>query len=574
MEWGASECRAAGPGVLEWSPSGLPNPCGARARSPGGRRRQSAPRLTRPPTHPRGRRKSRCRAPSSCRGGRCRIEQRCQPLDGRGYVRAGGIRCPDRADDGHPRARRGVREIVIAVPPAPEGSPRARRRRHGRHSEGRRQAIACAGYATEAVARVKDRRTVDAGSPPRRPRLARLPDRFRAGRARLSCARMRRRIGSSGTIARPARPGGARELLDDEARVDPAVDRAVTAAFRRRARRGRHCGAGRDRPGRTRREAIDHSQSPRAGALVCDRAGTSKFTDAGTIFVAPEREGIGHSDRLNHVLTTGGAARFRGCRTAADFVRVFTVRRDRARPARDRAVGVRARKRVSRSTRRLSVRVRCAEESARRGKHSGAAAAAAAKPRRLSAGHTSCLINAPIPAGRLGCNQREHRGARPACSRRCARRARDTEFYPDKSHHGAVAQWLASRPLGPAPHGPEKSHRSWRSAPARGTRARGAPKPWRRRPGNPTACYIVEPHRMYQPAPTQAGRRRAHGAQTELHFADEIMAAITRQARRVSHPIQQPERTARFRCAVDTTPRRAGCDRARDEAYAEGSGAR
>jgi histidinol dehydrogenase len=62
--------------------------------------------------------------------------------------------------------------------------------------------------------------------------------------------------------------------------------------------------------------------------LVCDRArDVSQFTAAGTIFVGEwSAQAAGdYSTGSNHVLPTGGAARFRGGLSAADFVRVFTV---------------------------------------------------------------------------------------------------------------------------------------------------------------------------------------------------------------------------------------------------------
>ena len=55
---------------------------------------------------------------------------------------------------------------------------------------------------------------------------------------------------------------------------------------------------------------------------MCDR-----FTAAGTIFVGPwSAQASGdYCTGSNHVLPTGGAARFRGGLNASDFVRVFSV---------------------------------------------------------------------------------------------------------------------------------------------------------------------------------------------------------------------------------------------------------
>lgn len=62
--------------------------------------------------------------------------------------------------------------------------------------------------------------------------------------------------------------------------------------------------------------------------VVCDRAeDVDRFRSAGTIFVGPwSAQAAGdYITGSNHVLPTGGAARFRGGLGVADFVRVFTV---------------------------------------------------------------------------------------------------------------------------------------------------------------------------------------------------------------------------------------------------------
>ena len=62
--------------------------------------------------------------------------------------------------------------------------------------------------------------------------------------------------------------------------------------------------------------------------LVCDRASDVKaFRSAGTVFVGEwSAQAAGdYGTGSNHVLPTGGAARFRGGLSPADFVRVFTV---------------------------------------------------------------------------------------------------------------------------------------------------------------------------------------------------------------------------------------------------------
>jgi histidinol dehydrogenase len=79
---------------------------------------------------------------------------------------------------------------------------------------------------------------------------------------------------------------------------------------------------------RTRREAIAIVNRLAAEHLVVDRAeDVPAVTAAGTIFVGPwSVQAAGdYTTGSNHVLPTGGAARFRGGLTTADFVRTFTV---------------------------------------------------------------------------------------------------------------------------------------------------------------------------------------------------------------------------------------------------------
>jgi len=67
--------------------------------------------------------------------------------------------------------------------------------------------------------------------------------------------------------------------------------------------------------------------------VVDDDADLASYRAAGTIFVGPwtAQASGDYCTGSNHVLPTGGAARFRGGLTAADFVRVFTVQRLTAR---------------------------------------------------------------------------------------------------------------------------------------------------------------------------------------------------------------------------------------------------
>ena len=112
-----------------------------------------------------------------------------------------------------------------------------------------------------------------------------------------------------------------------------ALARAVAAAVDRRtpargparqslARHGAIVLAG------TRREAIALANRLAPEHLVCDRASdVGTFTAAGTVFVGrwSAQASGDYCTGSNHVLPTGGAARFRGGLSATDFVRVITV---------------------------------------------------------------------------------------------------------------------------------------------------------------------------------------------------------------------------------------------------------
>ncbi|HEY4138753.1 MAG TPA: histidinol dehydrogenase, partial [Casimicrobiaceae bacterium] len=79
---------------------------------------------------------------------------------------------------------------------------------------------------------------------------------------------------------------------------------------------------------RTRQEAIDLVNRLAPEHLVCDEAKTVRhFRAAGTVFVGDwSAQAAGdYCTGSNHVLPTGGAARFRGGLSASDFVRVYTV---------------------------------------------------------------------------------------------------------------------------------------------------------------------------------------------------------------------------------------------------------
>jgi len=76
------------------------------------------------------------------------------------------------------------------------------------------------------------------------------------------------------------------------------------------------------------REAIDLVNRLAPEHLVCDRPGdVHAFRTAGTVFVGrwSAQASGDYCTGSNHVLPTGGAGRFRGGLSSADFVRVFTV---------------------------------------------------------------------------------------------------------------------------------------------------------------------------------------------------------------------------------------------------------
>jgi histidinol dehydrogenase len=78
----------------------------------------------------------------------------------------------------------------------------------------------------------------------------------------------------------------------------------------------------------TREEAVALVNRLAPEHLVCDtRRDAARITSAGTIFVGrwSAQASGDYVTGSNHVLPTGGAARFRGGLSASDFVRTFTV---------------------------------------------------------------------------------------------------------------------------------------------------------------------------------------------------------------------------------------------------------
>jgi histidinol dehydrogenase len=126
-------------------------------------------------------------------------------------------------------------------------------------------------------------------------------------------------------------PAARAMLVTTKPRLAAAVDRAVAASMPATGpaaasieRNGAIVVAG------TRREAIAIVNRLAPEHLVVDEdANVEAYRTAGTIFVGPwSAQASGdYCTGSNHVLPTGGAGRFRGGLSAADFVRVFNVQR-------------------------------------------------------------------------------------------------------------------------------------------------------------------------------------------------------------------------------------------------------
>ena len=80
--------------------------------------------------------------------------------------------------------------------------------------------------------------------------------------------------------------------------------------------------------------------------VVDDEATAAAVSRAGAIFVGPHTAQVAGDYAIgsNHVLPTGGAARFRGGLSTADFVRVVSVQRRRSGHSRALKVSSRTRR--------------------------------------------------------------------------------------------------------------------------------------------------------------------------------------------------------------------------------------
>ena len=279
-----------------------------------------------------------------------RIEQRVQPLERVGcYVPGGRHALPSTLlMTAIPARVAGVREVIVCCP-HPTSAVLAAAREAGVTrivAIGGAQAIAALAYGTESIPRVD--KIVGPGSAwvaAAKAIVARdCPIDMHAGPSEIVVYSNRGRAAriAADLIAQAEHDPAARAIFVTTTRsLAAAVQRAVRAqmpatgpARQAIARNGGIVIAP------TRREAIALVNRIAPEHLVCDAGeDVGVFRAAGTIFVggwsaqAAGDYGIGS----NHVLPTGGAARFRGGLNAADFVRVFTVQK--LTPAGLRAVG-------------------------------------------------------------------------------------------------------------------------------------------------------------------------------------------------------------------------------------------
>ena len=267
-----------------------------------------------------------------------RIEQRVEPLGAVGcYVPGGRYPLPSTLlMTAAPARAAGVRDITVVCPrPAPAvlcaaleaGVTRVLR-------IGGAQAIAALAYGTESIARV-DKIVGPGNAWVAAAKSLVSPDcaiDFHAGPSEIV------------VCADHGRPDWIAADLLAQAEHDPAA-RAVLVTTRRTlaaavarevARQMPPIGPAREAIRRngaiviaaSRREAIALVNRLAPEHLVCDRpADVTRFRTAGTIFVGPwSAQASGdYATGSNHVLPTGGAGRFRGGLTTADFMRVFTV---------------------------------------------------------------------------------------------------------------------------------------------------------------------------------------------------------------------------------------------------------
>lgn len=267
-----------------------------------------------------------------------RIEQRVQPVRRVGcYVPGGRYPLPSTLlMTVVPARAAGVKEVIVACPnPAPAvlcaaveaGASRVLR-------IGGAQAVAALAYGTAAIPRVdkivgpgnawvaaaKAFVSADCGID------------FHAGPSEIVVCSDKGRADwiAADLIAQAEHDTAARAIF---VTTDPRLARQVAAEVARGVPADGPAGAALDDNGAivvaaSRREAIDLVNRLAPEHLVCDGPeDVPAFSTAGTIFVGRwSAQAAGdYCTGSNHVLPTGGAGRFRGGLSSADFVRVFTV---------------------------------------------------------------------------------------------------------------------------------------------------------------------------------------------------------------------------------------------------------
>lgn len=284
-----------------------------------------------------------------------RIEQRVQPLRRVGcYVPGGRYPLPSTLlMTVVPARAAGVKEVIVACPnPAPAvlcaaveaGASRVLR-------IGGAQAVAALAYGTAAIPRVdkivgpgnawvaaaKGLVSADCGID------------FHAGPSEIVVCSDKGRADwiAADLIAQAEHDTAARAIF---VTTDPRLARQVAAEVARLVPADGPAGAALDDNGAivvaaSRRGAIDLVNRLAPEHLVCDGPeDVPAFGTAGTIFVGRwSAQAAGdYCTGSNHVLPTGGAGRFRGGLSSADFVRVFTVQTLTARGLRAIAPSVTA----------------------------------------------------------------------------------------------------------------------------------------------------------------------------------------------------------------------------------------
>jgi histidinol dehydrogenase len=267
-----------------------------------------------------------------------RVEQRVRPLTRVGcYVPGGRYPLPSTLLMTVVPARiAGVRDIVVVCPrPAPVVLAAALEAGASEvFAIGGAQAVASLAYGTASIARVD--KIVGPGnawvSAAKAIVSADCPVDLRAGPSEIVVCSDHGRADwiAADLLAQAEHDPAARAMLVTTrptlaAQVSRAVDAGTQPGSTAATSIARH---GAIVVARSRREAVAIVNRLAPEHLVVDDdADVEAYGAAGTIFVGPWSAQVAgdYCTGSNHVLPTGGAARFRGGLSAADFVRVFTV---------------------------------------------------------------------------------------------------------------------------------------------------------------------------------------------------------------------------------------------------------